>query len=139
MIVAGDGVATRRRVTCLITLNYPRLRCLHCLRLLVGPLPSSFMPTFITLTCTDSRVLASAFNKMYIFQLIILHLHPHFTRHVRKIIRKTIRILHVWKSADPQIRILPEAHLYDILAKQSACIEFTEFTDASMPSQTILA
>jgi len=40
LIVAGDGVATRRRVTCLITLNYPRLlclRCLHCLRLLVGP------------------------------------------------------------------------------------------------------
>ena len=26
----------RRRVTCLITLNYPRLRCL---RLLVGPVP----------------------------------------------------------------------------------------------------
>ena len=47
LIVAGDGVApsrqataSRRRVTCLITLNYPRLRCLHCLRclrLLVGP------------------------------------------------------------------------------------------------------
>jgi len=40
LTVAGDGVATRRRVTCLITLNHPRLRCLrclHCLRLLVGP------------------------------------------------------------------------------------------------------
>jgi len=37
LTVAGDGVATRRRLTCLITLNYPRLRCLHCLRLLVGP------------------------------------------------------------------------------------------------------
>jgi len=42
-------------------------------------------------------------------QLIILHPHPHFTSHVRIKIRKTIRILHVWKSADPQICILPEA------------------------------
>jgi len=30
-----DRPRRRRRVTCLITLNYPRL---HCLRLLVGPL-----------------------------------------------------------------------------------------------------
>jgi len=36
--------------------------------------------------------------------------HPHFTRHVcKKKIRKTIRILHSWKSASLQIRILPEA------------------------------
>ena len=42
-------------------------------------------------------------------QLVILRPHPHFTRHVRKKIRKTIRILHIWKSADPHIRILPEA------------------------------
>jgi len=43
------------------------------------------------------------------FQLKMLHLHPHFTRHIRKKISKTIRILHVWKSTDLQIRILPEA------------------------------
>ena len=38
-------------------------------------------------------------------QLTILRPHPHFTRHrhVRKKIRKTIRILHVWKSAGLQI------------------------------------
>jgi len=41
---------------------------------------------------------------MCFFQLIILRLHPHFTRHIRKKIRKTICILHVWKSASPQIR-----------------------------------
>jgi len=53
------------------------------------------------------------FNEMYVFfQLIILRPHPHFARHIRKKIRKTIRILHVWKSASPQIRILPEARIY---------------------------
>jgi len=40
---------------------------------------------------------------------IILRPYPHFTRHVCKKICKTIRILHVRKSADPQICILPEA------------------------------
>jgi len=49
LTVAGDGVATRCRVTCLITLNYPRLRCLHCVRLLVGPNePNSSSPIVIT-------------------------------------------------------------------------------------------
>jgi len=47
---------------------------------------------------------------MYVFfQLIILHPHPHLPVTSAKQIRKTIRILHVWKSASPQIHILPEA------------------------------
>ena len=50
---------------------------------------------------------------MYVFfQLIILRPHPHFTRHVRKKeIRKTIRILQIWKYASPQICILLEASI----------------------------
>ena len=47
--VTSPATASRRRVTCLITLNYPRLRCLHCLRclrLLVGPLLLPFF-TFV--------------------------------------------------------------------------------------------
>jgi len=38
-------------------------------------------------------------------QVVILRPYPHFTRHACKKIRRTIRILHIWKSADPQIRI----------------------------------
>ena len=46
---------------------------------------------------------------MCFFKLIILHSHPHFTRHIRKKNLQTIHIVHVWESTSPQIRILPEA------------------------------
>jgi len=46
-------------------------------------------------------------------QLIILHPHPHFTRHVRKKDPQKhphFTRLKIRRSADPQIHILPEAN-----------------------------
>jgi len=69
-------------------------------------------------------------------QLIILRPHPHFARHVRKKIRKTIRILHFWKSAGPQIRksaFLPKALSYCWIlvyyARKVVVSVFTFFAD----------
>jgi len=46
-------------------------------------IPQNAMPKKISTKCN------------VFLQLIILRPHPHFTRHVRKKMRKTIRILHV--------------------------------------------
>jgi len=81
----------------------------------------------------DDRVTSKLVALAYIahndfIQLIILRPHPHFTRHVRKKIRKTIRILHVWKSAGPQMRKSAFYRRPDVTSKRWSYLQYLDLS-----------
>jgi len=57
LIVAGDGATPSRHL-----LNYPRLRCLRCLLLLVGPGVSSFLCSILIIIQLWVRVAVQTFD-----------------------------------------------------------------------------